>query len=71
MTKAELIAQVESMTEEEAAEAKLIYAPDWPSRATSIEEIRKRTDTRAMTAEESEDFWQEHGPLMQSPDGEG
>lgn len=71
MTKAELIAQVESMTEEEAAEVKLIYAPDWPSKATSIEEVRKRTGTRAMTPDESEKFWQEHGPLMQSPDGEG
>lgn len=71
MTKAELIAQVESMTEEEAAEVKLIYAPDWPSKATSIEEIRRRTGTRAMTPDESEKFWQEHGPLMQPPDGEG
>lgn len=50
---------------------KLIYAPDWPSKATSIEEIRKRTGTRAMTSEESEKFWREHGPLMQPPDGEG
>jgi hypothetical protein len=71
MTKAELIAQVESMTEEEAAEAKLIYAPDWPSRATSIEEVRRRSGTRAMTPGESKEFWQEHGPLMQPPDGEG
>lgn len=71
MTKAELIEQVKAMTEEEAAEARLIYAPDWPSRATSIEEIRKRTGTRAMTPEESEEFWREHGPLMQPPDGEG
>ena len=71
MTKAELIEQVKAMTEEEAAQVKLIYAPDWPSKATSIEEIRKRTGTRAMTAEESEEFWREHGPLMQPPDGEG
>lgn len=71
MTKAELIEQVQAMTEEEAAEVKLIYAPDWPSKATSIEEIRKRTGTRAMTPEESEEFWREHGPLMQPPDGEG
>jgi hypothetical protein len=69
MTKAELIEQVKAMTEEEAAEAKLIYAP--PSKATSIEEIRKRTGTRAMTPEESEEFWREHGSLMQLPDGEG
>lgn len=56
------------MTEEEAAEARLIYAPDWPSKATSIEEIRKRAGPRAMTAEE---FWRGHGSLMQPPDGEG
>jgi hypothetical protein len=57
MTKAELIKQVESMTEEEAAEVKLIYAPDWPSKATSIDEVRKRTGTRAMTPEGSSEFW--------------
>jgi hypothetical protein len=71
MTKAELHQQIDSMTEEEAAEAKLIYAPDWPSKATSIEEVRKRTGTRAMTSEESERFWQAYGPQMQAPDGEG
>lgn len=71
MTKAELIEQVRAMTEEEAAEVKLIYTPDWSSKATSIEEIRKRTGTRAMTPEESKEFWREHGPLMQPPDGEG
>lgn len=71
MTKAELIEQVKAMTEEEAAQVKLIYAPDWPSKATSIEEIRKRTGTRAMTPEESEEFWREHGSLMQPSDGEG
>lgn len=71
MTKAELIEQVKAMTEEEAAEARLIYAPDWPSKATSIKEIRKRTGTRAMTRGESEAFWREHGLLMQPPDGEG
>lgn len=71
MTKAELIEQVKAMTEEEAAQVKLIYAPDWPSKATSIEEIRKRTGTRAMTPKESEEFWREHGPLMRPSDGEG
>jgi hypothetical protein len=71
MTKAELIEQVESMTEEEAAQVKLIYAPDWPSKATSIEEIRKRVGTRAMTVEESQEFWSEHESLMQPADGEG
>lgn len=71
MTKAELIEQVKAMTEEEAAQVKLIYAPDWPSKATSIEEIRRRTGTRAMTPEESEDFRCEHGSLMRPPDGRG
>ena len=71
MAKADLHAQIEAMTEEEAAEVKLIFAPDWPSKATSIEEIRKRSGTREMTAAESEKFWQEHGPSMQPPDGEG
>lgn len=71
MTKAELYAQIDAMTEEEAAEVKLIFAPDWPSQATSIEEIRKRAGTRAMTPQESEEFWREHGPLMQPRDGEG
>jgi hypothetical protein len=71
MTKAELHRQIDSMTEDEAAEVKLIYAPDWPSKATSIEEVRRRTGTRAMTSEESQGFWQKYGPLMQPPDGEG
>lgn len=49
MTKAELYEQIDSMTDEEAAQVKLIFAPDWPSKATSIEEIRKRTGTSPMT----------------------
>lgn len=51
MTKAELIEQVKAMTEEEAAKVRLVYAPDWPSKATSIEEIRKRTGTTPMSRE--------------------
>jgi hypothetical protein len=47
MTKAELHEQIDSMTDEEAAQVKLIFAPEWPSKATSIEEIRKRTGTTA------------------------
>ncbi|MBS1864001.1 MAG: hypothetical protein JSS68_20070 [Actinobacteria bacterium] len=66
MTKAELIAQVESMTEEEASEVKLIYAPDWPSKATSIEEVRKRLGTKPM---DPEDFDRHFGSLP--TDGEG
>lgn len=60
MTKAELIEQVKAMTEEEAAEVRLIYAPDWPSNATSIEEIRKRTGTTPMSRE---DFDRHFGSL--------
>lgn len=66
MTKAELHRQIDAMTEEEAAEAKLIYAPDWPSKATSIEEIRKRTGTTPMSRE---DFDRHFGSLP--TDGEG
>jgi hypothetical protein len=66
MTKAELIEQIKSMTDEEAAEAKLIYAPDWPSKMTSIEEIRKRTGTTPMSPE---DFDRHFGSLP--TDGEG
>lgn len=66
MTKAELIEQVKSTTDEEAAEMRLIYAPDWPSKATSIEEIRKRTGTTPMSPE---DFDRHFGSLP--TDGEG
>lgn len=51
MTKSELHAQIDSMTDEEAAQVKLIFAPEWPSKATSIEEIRKRTGTKPMSPE--------------------
>lgn len=66
MTKAELHEQIESMTDEEAAQVKLIFAPDWPSKATSIEEIRKRTRTSPMSPEE---FDRHFGSLP--TDGEG
>jgi hypothetical protein len=66
MTKAELHAQIESMTDEEAAQVKLIFAPEWPSKATSIEEIRKRTGTQAMSPDE---FDRHFGSLPS--DGEG
>jgi phosphopantetheine adenylyltransferase len=66
MTKSELHAQIDSMTEEEAAQVKLISAPEWPSKATSIEEIRKRTGTKPMSAE---DFDRYFGSLPS--DGEG
>jgi hypothetical protein len=60
MTKSELHARIDSMTEEEAAQVKLIFAPEWPSKATPIEEIRKRTGTKPMS---SEDFDGQFGSL--------
>jgi hypothetical protein len=66
MTKAELYEQIESMTDEEAAQVKLVFAPDWPSKATSIEEIRNRTGTSPMSPEE---FDRHFGSLP--TDGEG
>lgn len=66
MTKAELHEQINSMTDEEAAQVKLIFAPEWPSKATSIEEIRKRTGTQPMSRE---DFDRHFGSLP--TDGEG
>jgi hypothetical protein len=66
MTKAELRAQIDAMTEEEAAEVKLIFAPDWPSKATSIEEIRRQTGTTPMS---QKDFDRHFGSLP--ADGEG
>jgi len=66
MTKAELYEQIDSMTDEEAAQVKLIFAPDWPSKATSIGEIRKRTGTSPMSVEE---FDRHFGSLP--TDGEG
>jgi hypothetical protein len=41
MNKAELHAQIDAMTDEEAAEAVLVYAPDWPDKVTPIAEIRE------------------------------
>lgn len=66
VNKDELHAQIDQMTEEEAAEVKLIFAPDWPSKATSIEEIRKRTGTAPIGSEE---FDRHFGSLP--TDGEG
>jgi hypothetical protein len=66
MTKAELRAEIDAMTEEEAAEVKLIFAPDWPSKATSIDEIRKRTGTSPMTA----NYFDRHFGSLPT-DGEG
>jgi hypothetical protein len=70
-SKRELLEQVKSMSEEEAAQMRLVFAPEWPSKRTSVEEVRKRTGTRAMGAAELEAFMAEHGPHMLPPDGEG
>jgi hypothetical protein len=43
--KAELHAQIDAMTEEEAAEVNLVFAPDRPSNATSISAVGKRPGT--------------------------
>lgn len=48
------------------AEWKRVFAPDWPSKATSIGEIRKRTGTSPMS---QEDFHLHFGSLP--TDGEG
>jgi hypothetical protein len=42
VNKAELREQVEAMTEEEAADALLVYAPDWPDKITPIGEMTSR-----------------------------
>jgi hypothetical protein len=66
MSKKELLEQVSEMTEEEASQVRLVLAADWPSKATSITEIRKRTGTRPMSPEE---FDRHFGHLP--TDGEG
>ncbi len=66
MTKAELLRQIDAMTEEEAAEVRLIYAADWPSKATSIDEVRRRLGTSPM----SPDDFNRHFASLPT-DGEG
>jgi hypothetical protein len=56
----------EYLVEEKRPDGRLVLVRD-----TSIAAIRRRQGTRAMTPEESADFWREHGPHMQPPDGEG
>jgi hypothetical protein len=56
----------EYLVEEKRPDGRLVLVRD-----TSIAAIRMRQGTRAMTPEESADFWREHGPHMQPPDGEG
>lgn len=53
MNKAELREQVEAMTEEEAADALLVYAPDWPDKITPIREgIARRRGVELPTFED-------------------
>jgi capsule polysaccharide modification protein KpsS len=42
VNKAELHEKVEEMTDEEAADAVLVYAPDWPDKITPIAEVIAR-----------------------------
>jgi len=56
----------EYVIEEERPDGRLVLVRD-----TGIAAIRRRGGTRAMTPEESAEFWREHGPHMQPPDGEG
>jgi hypothetical protein len=56
----------EYLVEEKRSDGRLVLVRD-----TSITAIRQRQGTRAMTPEESAEFWREHGPHMQPPDGEG
>lgn len=66
MTKAELKAQIDEMTEEEAAEVKLVFAPDWPSKVTLMEDIRRQTGTTPMGRE---DFDRHFGSLPTDDEG--
>jgi len=54
------------VVEESRPDGRLVLAPDWPSENTSIDAIRERTGTRAMTPAE---FDEHFGQLP--TDGEG
>lgn len=56
----------EYLVEDRQPDGRLVLVPD-----TSIDAIRKRVGTRAMTTQESEEFWRENGLLMLPPDDEG
>lgn len=61
-----LLEQVKAMSEEEAAQVKLVFAPDWPTKATLIDEVRQRSSTAPLSPE---DFERHFGDLPS--DGEG
>lgn len=54
------------VVEESRPDGRLLLAPDWPSESTSVEAIRERSGTRAMTPDEFEEHF---GELP--TDGEG
>lgn len=54
------------LVEDRRPDGRLVLVPD-----TGIGAIRKRGGTRAMTAQESEEFWRKNSPLMLPPDNEG
>lgn len=60
----------EYLIEEERPDGRLLLAPEAPRSAITWANIRDPA-ARDMTAEELDAFMTEHGPHMQSPDGEG
>jgi hypothetical protein len=56
----------EYVVKDKRPDGELRLVPD-----TGIAAIRRRMGTRAMTPEESAEFWREYGPLIGPPDGEG
>jgi hypothetical protein len=65
-TKRELLEQVQGMSEEEAAQVKIVFAPEWPSKETSAEAILRRGGGKRLSPEE---FERHFGHLP--TDGEG
>jgi hypothetical protein len=59
MTKAKLHEQIDAMTEEEAAEVRLVYAPDWSDKVTLIED-----DPEVLSAVEAGIVELEHGDTV-------
>ncbi len=54
------------IVEDRGPDGRLVLVPD-----TDIAAIRKRLGTRAMTSQESEEFWREYRSLMLPADGDG
>jgi len=66
MSKKELLEQVKGMSEEEASQVRLVFAPEWPSKETSAEAIFRRAGAKPLSPEE---FERHFGDLP--TDGEG